>query len=121
VSLKAIEAMKEIGDDLTTHTSKGLESFNGKEVEEAVTMGCGDECPLVLAKLLASPLQISRLWERDRTPIHHSNQHYGEGSPQWRPWSVRQSRHGSSIPNFRTGSTTATWIQMSAPQYRLQV
>jgi arsenate reductase len=50
VNPKAIEAMKEIGFDLTTHTSKGLAAFNGKEVEVAVTMGCGDECPLVLAK-----------------------------------------------------------------------
>ena len=49
VNPKAIEAMKELGYDLSTHTSKGLEAFNGKEVEVAVTMGCGDECPLVLA------------------------------------------------------------------------
>jgi protein-tyrosine-phosphatase len=26
-----------------------LETFNGKAVDVAVTMGCGDECPLVLA------------------------------------------------------------------------
>ena len=50
VNPKAIEAMKEIGYDLTTHTSKGLDGFNGNEVDVAVTMGCGDECPLVLAK-----------------------------------------------------------------------
>jgi arsenate reductase (thioredoxin) len=50
VNPKAIDAMKEVGYDLTTHTSKGLDAFNGKEVEVAVTMGCGDECPLVLAK-----------------------------------------------------------------------
>ena len=50
VNPKAIEAMREVGYDLTTHASKGLEAFNGKEVEVAVTMGCGDECPLVLAK-----------------------------------------------------------------------
>lgn len=50
VNPKAIEAMKEVGYDLTTHTSKGLEAFNGKEVEVAVTMSCGDECPLALAK-----------------------------------------------------------------------
>jgi arsenate reductase (thioredoxin) len=50
VNPKAIEAMKEIGYDLTAHTSKGLEAFNGKELEVAVTMGCGDECPLVRAK-----------------------------------------------------------------------
>lgn len=49
VNPKAIEAMREIGYDLTTHTSKGLDLFNGQEVEVAVTMGCGDECPLVLA------------------------------------------------------------------------
>lgn len=42
--------MKELGYDLTTHTPNGLEAFNGKEVEVAVTMGYCDECPLVLAK-----------------------------------------------------------------------
>lgn len=50
VNPKAIEAMQEIGYDLTTHTSKGLDEFNGQEVEAAVTMGCGDECPLVRAR-----------------------------------------------------------------------
>jgi protein-tyrosine-phosphatase len=50
VNPKAIEAMMEVGYDLTTHTSKGLTEFNGKEIDVAVTMGCGDECPLVLAK-----------------------------------------------------------------------
>ena len=50
VNPKAIEAMRELGYDLTTHTSKGLDGFNGKEVEVAITMGCGDECPLVIAK-----------------------------------------------------------------------
>jgi protein-tyrosine-phosphatase len=47
---KAVEAMKEIDYDLTKHTSKGLDFFNGQEFDAAVTMGCGDECPLVLAK-----------------------------------------------------------------------
>jgi len=50
VNPKAIEAMKELGYDLTTHTSKGLDAFNGKEVDVAITMGCGDACPLVMAK-----------------------------------------------------------------------
>ena len=50
VNPRAIEAMKERGYDLTTHRSKGLDAFNGKEVEVAVTMGCGDECPLVCAE-----------------------------------------------------------------------
>ena len=50
VNSKAVEAMKELGYDLTTHTSKGLDVFNCQEFEVAVTMGCGDECPLVLTK-----------------------------------------------------------------------
>jgi protein-tyrosine-phosphatase len=49
INPKAIEAMRELGYDLTTHHSKGLEGFNGTRVEVAVTMGCGDECPLVHA------------------------------------------------------------------------
>ena len=49
INPKAIEAMKELDYDLTAHSSKGLESFNGKVVDVAVTMGCGDECPLVVA------------------------------------------------------------------------
>jgi arsenate reductase (thioredoxin) len=50
VNPKAIEAMKELGYDLSTHASKGLDDFNGKDMDVAITMGCGDECPLVLAK-----------------------------------------------------------------------
>ncbi len=50
VNPKAVEAMKELGYDLAAHASKGLADFNGMEVDVAVTMGCGDECPLVLAK-----------------------------------------------------------------------
>jgi arsenate reductase (thioredoxin) len=49
VNPKAIQAMGELGYDLSTHTSKGLDAFNGQPVEVAITMGCGDECPLVLA------------------------------------------------------------------------
>lgn len=50
VNPKAVEAMKELGYDLTSHESKGLDEFNGMDVDVAVTMGCGDECPLVVAK-----------------------------------------------------------------------
>ena len=50
VNPRAVEAMQEVGYDLTTHISKGLSEFNGQEFDAAVTMGCGDECPLVLAK-----------------------------------------------------------------------
>jgi arsenate reductase (thioredoxin) len=49
VNPRATEFMREVGYDLTTHTSKSLAEFNGQDVEVAVTMGCGDECPLVKA------------------------------------------------------------------------
>ena len=49
INPKAIEAMREVGYDLTAHSSKGLDGFNGKTFDAAVTMGCGDECPLVVA------------------------------------------------------------------------
>jgi protein-tyrosine-phosphatase len=50
VNPKAVAAMAELGYDLTTHASKGLDDYNGTEVDAAVTMGCGDACPLVKAK-----------------------------------------------------------------------
>ncbi len=49
VNPQAVEAMRQLGYDLTTHTSKGLDQFNGQTFDAAVTMGCGDECPLVVA------------------------------------------------------------------------
>jgi len=49
VNPKAVAAMKELGYDLAEHRSKGLDDFNGRNIDVAVTMGCGDECPLVLA------------------------------------------------------------------------
>jgi arsenate reductase (thioredoxin) len=50
INPKAVEAMKQVGYDLTLHNSKGLDDFNGQVFDAAVTMGCGDECPFVLAK-----------------------------------------------------------------------
>jgi len=49
VNPRAVEFMREIGYDLTTHTSKSLDAFNGQQFDVAVTMGCGDDCPLVRA------------------------------------------------------------------------
>jgi protein-tyrosine-phosphatase len=49
VNPRAIAFMREVGYDLSTHTSKSLDAFNGSEVAVAVTMGCGDYCPLVRA------------------------------------------------------------------------
>lgn len=50
INPKAISAMQELGYDLTTHASKGLDQFNGQDFDVAITMGCGDECPLVHAR-----------------------------------------------------------------------
>ena len=49
INPKAVAAMQELGYDLSTHGSKGLQAFDGTAVDVAVTMGCGDECPLVIA------------------------------------------------------------------------
>lgn len=50
VNPKAISAMKELGYDLSTHSSKSLDEIPDEEYEYVVTMGCGDECPFVKAK-----------------------------------------------------------------------
>lgn len=50
INPKAIAAMKELGYDLTIHQSKSLDDLPDIEFEYAVTMGCGDACPLVRAK-----------------------------------------------------------------------
>jgi len=42
--------MREIGYDLATQQSKGLADLPDAEFDVAVTMGCGDECPVVRAK-----------------------------------------------------------------------
>jgi protein-tyrosine-phosphatase len=49
VNPRAIQFMRELGYDLSLHTSKSLDQFNGSEIDVAVTMGCGDACPLVKA------------------------------------------------------------------------
>lgn len=50
VNPKAVEAMRELGYDLTKHKSKGLAEVAGQEFDVVVGMGCGDEgCPLVRA------------------------------------------------------------------------
>lgn len=50
VNPKAVEAMKELGYDLSAHASKGLDDLAGLEFDVAVTMGCGDACPNLRAK-----------------------------------------------------------------------
>jgi arsenate reductase (thioredoxin) len=51
VNPKAVEAMREIGYDLTQHRSKTLSDIPAIEYDAVISMGCGDEgCPLVRAK-----------------------------------------------------------------------
>lgn len=50
VNPKAIEAMKEIGYDLTAHKSKSPDDVRQIEYDYVVSMGCGDNCPFVPAK-----------------------------------------------------------------------
>ena len=47
---RAVEFMREVGCDLTQQTSKSLADLPNLEFDVAVTMGCGDACPLVRAK-----------------------------------------------------------------------
>ncbi len=50
VNPKAIEAMNELGYDLSKHASKSLSDIPDVEYDLVATMGCGDECPFVRAK-----------------------------------------------------------------------
>ncbi len=51
INPKAIEAMKELNYDLTTHSSKSLDDVkNEAPFDMVVTMGCGDACPWMPAK-----------------------------------------------------------------------
>jgi len=53
INPKAIEAMREKGYDLTLHKSKSLNDLPDVQWDAAFTMGCGDECPMLRAKLRA--------------------------------------------------------------------
>jgi protein-tyrosine-phosphatase len=50
VNPRAVAAMRELGYDLERHASKSLEEIPEGEYDVAVTMGCGDACPLVRAR-----------------------------------------------------------------------
>jgi arsenate reductase (thioredoxin) len=47
---RAVELMRELGYDLEQHRSKSLAEIPNVEYDVAVTMGCGDACPLVRAR-----------------------------------------------------------------------
>jgi arsenate reductase (thioredoxin) len=51
INPKAVEAMRELGYDLTTHRSKSLGEVPAGAYDATVTMGCGDACPNVAARV----------------------------------------------------------------------
>jgi arsenate reductase (thioredoxin) len=50
VNEKAIISMQALGYDLNRHQSKSINDIPDIEYGFAITMGCGDECPYVIAK-----------------------------------------------------------------------
>ena len=50
VNVKAIAAMWALGYDLRQHRSKAISDLVDVDFDVAVTMGCGDQCPLLRAK-----------------------------------------------------------------------
>lgn len=50
INPKAIAAMRELGYDLAAHGSKSLNDLPNVEFDFVATMGCGDKCPLILAR-----------------------------------------------------------------------
>jgi protein-tyrosine-phosphatase len=50
INPKAIDAMRSVGYDLSTHTSKPLQDLPDVEFDFVATMGCGDACPNVRAR-----------------------------------------------------------------------
>ena len=49
VNPRAITAMGEVGYDLSRHRSKSLKEIPTDPYDVVVTMGCGDDCPLLPA------------------------------------------------------------------------
>ncbi|MEV4760759.1 arsenate reductase ArsC [Micromonospora sp. NPDC049559] len=46
----AVQAMREVGIDITAHTPRKLEYDLAKESDAIITMGCGDACPVFPGK-----------------------------------------------------------------------
>ena len=58
VNSDAVRVMAEVGIDISKYQSKGFQELPVKEFDWVITMGCGDQCPLVPA--------VKRLdWEID--------------------------------------------------------
>jgi protein-tyrosine-phosphatase len=50
VNPRAVQFMREVGFDLDAQASKSLADLPPGEYEAAVTMGCGDACPMIQAR-----------------------------------------------------------------------
>ncbi|KQN97952.1 MULTISPECIES: arsenate reductase ArsC [Stenotrophomonas] len=50
INPRAIAAMAELGYDLAAHHSRSLDELPDVEFDFVATMGCGDACPLILAR-----------------------------------------------------------------------
>jgi arsenate reductase (thioredoxin) len=50
INPKAVRFMEEVGYDLSAHRSKSLDDVAG-DFDAVVTMGCGDSCPWVPARI----------------------------------------------------------------------
>ena len=50
INPKAIEAMEEVGYDLSLHQSKSLDNLSQAEFDCVVSIGCGENCPYVITK-----------------------------------------------------------------------
>lgn len=65
INPKAIEAMSEVGYDLSKHASESVDKFKDNDFEYVVSMGCGDDCPFVPARvredwLIPDPKHLSK-------------------------------------------------------------
>jgi len=50
VNPKAVESMQELGYNLTLHQSKSLDKIPKVVFDYVITMGCGDQCPVLQTK-----------------------------------------------------------------------
>jgi arsenate reductase len=50
VNPEAVKVMREAGVDISGYQSKGFQELPVKEFDVVITMGCGDQCPVVPAE-----------------------------------------------------------------------
>lgn len=70
INPRAVRAMAELDYDLTSHASTSLDDIADAEFDAVVTMGCGDACPAVPARIredwaLADPRDMDEVQYRE--------------------------------------------------------